>query len=75
MEYRWREELIDLMAEKNDECRYEMANGSDMSDYDKTNFRYRDPDARKERIEQLNDFLDECSEVERTREEAWSEFL
>ncbi|KPI44582.1 uncharacterized protein AB675_8392 [Cyphellophora attinorum] len=59
-EHAWREELTDLYAETREESAWERHNRLEvMPDYEKTDFRYKDPDERRERIRHLEHLLEE----------------
>jgi hypothetical protein len=57
IECAWREELLDLMAEQREEMSWERHNGYTMPEFEKGGFRYKDPAARKEQMDKLEDLL------------------
>jgi hypothetical protein len=68
-EYAWRDELLDLMAEQREEMSWERHHGYDMPEFEKSAFHCKDPEARKERMDKLEELLEQArvSGLERDR--------
>jgi hypothetical protein len=68
-EYAGREELLDLMAEQREEMSWERHHGYSMPEFEKGGFHYKDPEVRKERMDKLEELLEQArvSGLERDR--------
>lgn len=62
-EHAWRQELIDLMAEQREEMVWERRHFEEMPSYEKTDFQYRSPEERRDRIERLTELLNDAREA------------
>jgi hypothetical protein len=76
-ESEWREELIDLMAERREEMAWERHHLEVMPEFEKTNFIYRDTQERNDRIFELTELLEQIRDAglerDRPRHGEWEE--
>ena len=71
-EDKWREELIDLMAEQREEMSWERHHMTVMPKFEKTDFMYRDTEERSDRIARLRELLEQVKAANLEQDRATS---